>query len=346
MRRAIGLAMLWALAAAGQAPKPVRVVVVAMFEPGADTGDQPGELNHWVEREGLSESIPFPAGDRPLRANREGTVLAVVTGQGVANAAAVITALGMDGRFDFRQTYWLVAGIAGVDPRDASLASVAWARWVVDGDLAYEIDAREMPKEWPYGMLAIGAQQPNRLPAASRGTDRYVVFPLNAGLAEWAYGLTKDLKLPDTPGMAEFRRRFEGMPNAQRAPFVLLGDALGSSTYWHGARLTEWANDWMRLWTGGEANFVMTNMEDNGTAMALRRLTALGKADDRRLLVLRSASNYSQPPSGQDVEWSRMTPSTAFLPSLESAWMVGSRVVRELTGRWAQYAERTPGGAR
>jgi purine nucleoside permease len=318
-------------------------VIVAMFEPGEDTGDRPGELHYWVERERLTEKIPFPAGDRPLRANQDRSVLAVVTGQGVANAAAIITALGSDSRFDFRKTYWLVAGIAGVDPEDASLGSVAWARWVMDGDLAYEIDAREIPPSWPYGMVAIGAAEPNKLPAESRGTDRYVAFPLNAGLAEWAFERTRDLKLPDTPSMAEYRKSFTGQPNAQRPPFVLLGDSLGSSTYWHGERLTRWANDWMRLWSAGQANFVMTNMEDNGTAMALRRLGAMGKVDARRLLVLRSASNYCMPPKSKDVAWSRMTPSTAYEPSLQSAWMAGSVVVRELLANWKQYESKIPG---
>ena len=42
-------------------------------------------------------------------------------------------------------------------------------------------------------LVAIGAALPNRLPDASRGTDRYVAFPLNAGLAEWAYNLTRGL---------------------------------------------------------------------------------------------------------------------------------------------------------
>jgi len=35
----------------------------------------------------------------------------------------------------------------------------AWAKHVVDGDLLYEIDAREIPPEWPYGMLAVGIQE-------------------------------------------------------------------------------------------------------------------------------------------------------------------------------------------
>jgi purine nucleoside permease len=31
-------------------PIPVKVVVVAMFEVGNDTGHQPGEFQYWVER--------------------------------------------------------------------------------------------------------------------------------------------------------------------------------------------------------------------------------------------------------------------------------------------------------
>src|SRR5262245_36669472 len=40
-------------AAAGPRAIPVKVVVVTMFERGADTGDEPGEFQYWVEREKL-----------------------------------------------------------------------------------------------------------------------------------------------------------------------------------------------------------------------------------------------------------------------------------------------------
>ena len=46
--------MVAAVATAG--PIKVKVVVVAMFERGEDTGDRPGEFQHWVEREGLTET--------------------------------------------------------------------------------------------------------------------------------------------------------------------------------------------------------------------------------------------------------------------------------------------------
>jgi purine nucleoside permease len=68
-----------ALVAAKDRPIPIKVVVVTMFERGADTGDQPGELQYWVEREKLDRVIPFPQGYHDLRMNADG-VLAVLTG--------------------------------------------------------------------------------------------------------------------------------------------------------------------------------------------------------------------------------------------------------------------------
>ncbi len=80
------------------AAEPIRakVVVVAMFESGADTGDRPGEFQLWVEREKLTQVLPFPQGYRDLRPNADGSVLGVVTGVGTAKSAATIMALGLD----------------------------------------------------------------------------------------------------------------------------------------------------------------------------------------------------------------------------------------------------------
>ena len=66
--------------AAGVRAIPIRVVVVTMFEVGNDQGDQPGELQTWVERLPLPERLPFPHGYRHLRYNPDKGVLAVVTG--------------------------------------------------------------------------------------------------------------------------------------------------------------------------------------------------------------------------------------------------------------------------
>ena len=46
---------------------PVKVVVVTMFEIGEDTGDQPGELQSWVEKYPFPAILPFDLGHRHLR---------------------------------------------------------------------------------------------------------------------------------------------------------------------------------------------------------------------------------------------------------------------------------------
>ena len=60
-------------------PTRVKVVVVAMFEPGEDTGDRPGEYQFWVEREHLDEILPLPTGYHHVRMNKDG-VLGMLTG--------------------------------------------------------------------------------------------------------------------------------------------------------------------------------------------------------------------------------------------------------------------------
>ena len=130
---------------AAPAPLEIRVVVVTTFEVGNDSGDEAGEFQNWVEHYPLSEVLPFPQGYHPLRYNANDHVLGIVTGVGKSQAAASIMALGLDPRFDLSKAYWILAGIGGIDPNRASVGSAVWASSIVDGDLAYEIDAREIP---------------------------------------------------------------------------------------------------------------------------------------------------------------------------------------------------------
>lgn len=323
-----------------QAAIPVKVVVVSMFEIGDDTGDVPGEFQFWIERNEV-ERIEAPLGWRDYYLREDGLLL-MCTGGGVTNAATSVTALALDDRFDLSQAYWIVAGIAGVDPEDASLGSAAWAKWIVDGDLAKEIDAREIPADWAYGYLALGAKRPNTLDEGWQVEQ--VKFQLNEPLVDWAYELTKDFPLPDDEDLADFREIYEGYPNANKPPFVLIGDSLSASTYWHGFALNEWANDWTALHTDGQANFVMSNMEDSGTATALQRIAKTGKVDFERLLVLRTASNFSTPPIGKDVAWSLLAEYPANgRPALEAAYSLSKTVAEALIDDWDTHAGTIPG---
>lgn len=318
-------------------PIVVKVVVVTMFEVGQDTGDVPGELQAWVERDHLERIYALPAGYHAVRMNNRGE-MAVLTGQGTANAAATIMVVGLDSRFDLRHAYWLVAGIAGATPERASLGSAAWARWVVDGDLGYEIDAREMPKGWATGYVPLRKAKPFEAPATPLPGQ---VYALNAGLAEWAYGLTRNTPLPDSVRLKEIRKMFDGA-DAQKPPFVAMGDEISSSTYWHGKLLDQWADEWVRYFTGGKGKFVTTAMEDTGTLQSLTYLSRAGRVDFNRVMVLRAVSNFDQEPRGMNAAESLAAQRTsefgAYLPSLEAAYRVGHVVVEELLGNWKKYA--------
>jgi len=75
---------LFAQATSSSKPIPIKVVVVAMFERGEDTGDTPGEYQLWVEREHLDQIIALPAGYHHVRLNKDG-VLGILTGVGTAS---------------------------------------------------------------------------------------------------------------------------------------------------------------------------------------------------------------------------------------------------------------------
>ncbi len=346
LRLVVGLATFSpALLPAGEVIHP-RVVVVAMFELGQDTGDGPGEFQYWVEREHLDRVVRLPAAYHDVRVNADGSVIGIVTGVGNSNAAATIMALGLDPRFDLRKSYWLVAGIAGVDPADASLGSAVWAEYVVEGDLGHEIDAREIPADWPTGFVPLRKSTPYELPRSAGAEMDGQVYHLEPGLVEWAYALTRDTPLADNDKMRARRATYTGYPNAQRPPFVLKGDNLASSTYWHGKLLNQWANDWVRYFTGGHGNYVTTAMEDTGTLCSLTNLTRAGKVDVSRVLVLRTASNYDMQWPGataaQSLGGEKLGIYSAYLPALEAAHAVGSRVVHALVAGWAGYEDHPP----
>jgi purine nucleoside permease len=316
-------------------PKPiaVKVVVVTMFERGEDTGDAPGEYQLWVEREHLDQVFPMPGAYRHVRMNKEG-VLGMVTGVGTAKAAASVMALGLDPRFDLSKAYWLVAGIGGGDPADVSLGSAVWAEHVVDGDLAYEIDAREIPADWPTGYVPLRKTKPYETPM--KGEFEGESYTLNPRLVDWAYQLTRGIHLEDNEKLQKSRARFKGYPNAQKPPFVAKGDAMSGGTFWHGARMDEWANRWVTYYTGG--NYMISAMEDTGTMQSLTFLGKAGKVDLNRVLVLRTVSNFDMQWPGATAAESLQTMTfgaySAYMPSLEAAQKVGHAVVMKMLAVW------------
>ena len=323
-------------------PIQVKVVVVTMFERGEDTGDTPGEFQLWVEREHLDQILPMPAAYRHVRMNKDG-VLGMVTGVATAKAAASVMALGLDPRFDLSKAYWIVAGIGGGDPADVSVGSAVWADHVIDGDIAFEIDARQIPASWTTGYVPLRKGTPYEPPADDMYGEAYT---LNPQLVSWAFHLTRDVPLADSDAMRKSRARFAGFPNALKPPFVTRGDTMSSGTFWHGSKLDEWANAWTRYYTGGKGNYMVAAMEDSGTMQALTFLSNAGRVDLQRVLVLRTVSNYDREAPGVSVAESLQEMVSgnysAYMPSLEAAQIVGDKVVRDIVEHWAERESNVP----
>ncbi len=127
--------------------RPVKVMIISMFGP---------EGQVWLDHLGPWQTIPVdglsPDYPASLTLQQAGHLLVdVTTGMGHANAAASIMALTFSQRFDLRHTYFMVAGIAGIDPMRGTVGSAAWAKYLVDFGIQWEIDAREIPPNWNTG---------------------------------------------------------------------------------------------------------------------------------------------------------------------------------------------------
>jgi len=209
-----------------------KVVIVVYFEVGNDTGDQPGELQAWVERDQLTRSIAVPGMTHAVRANAAGTEIAVTIGPGNIKPGINLMALASDPHFDLRQSYWLINGIAGISPADGTVGSAVWTDFIVNGDLAKEIDPREIPPNWSDGYLsldAVGQSEPKggdnweddvrvwKISEVARSNRRGNVIRMNTALMHWAYALTKDTPLPEPPTLKVLRQLRSAARSRHRA---------------------------------------------------------------------------------------------------------------------------------
>jgi purine nucleoside permease len=345
-------------ASAASTPVAIPVLVITTYETGKDRGDTPGELQFWAERQDLSQSINVPGVDHPLLTNGKG-LYAMVSGT-TSRCAVQIMALAADPRFDLTHTYFVLSGIGGGFPRVMSLASAVWVERVVDGNPAFEIDSREIPADWPVGLVAIGATRPGQgsanidsVPAAGASEDSTggvgtVAFKLNPSLVKWAYELTKDVRIPDSESMRAFGRRFTGYPVAQTPPSVIVGDSIGSDRFFHGEIMARWAEDWDRIYSRGAGRLAISDCEDAGVCIALQRLARMGRVDFNRLLILRTACNFTVPPTSVTADKSLFgetisdSSGVAYIPALEADYRVGIVVVQRLLYGWAEYRDRVP----
>jgi purine nucleoside permease len=335
----------------------IKVIVLSGFEVGDDTGDAPGEFQYWAEREKLTGTLEIKGAPHPLRFNSAGLYASVAGNTRdhtltTVPSSELIMALCLDPRLDLTKTYWIINGISGIDPASGPVGSAVWAANVIDGDAMREVDEAEMPAGWPYGLFSIGTMAPNQLPPikADAGgwggaTLSYTMnYALNPALTQWAYEFSKaHATLPDLASLHAERAKYSGFAPAQLPPQIMVGGTLASARYWHGPKRTQWARDWVKLWTKGRDEFSTTAMEQAAYVGTLQRMAAQGLVDFNRVMMLRGASNYCMPPAGQDVTSTMGDESLGTEAAFDALHRTGSVVVHELLENWARYEKTIPG---
>jgi purine nucleoside permease len=328
---AVSLTIAGGAAAKGPVVRPVKVMVITLFGP---------EAAPWIAQLPLKQSIRVPglSAEYPEIRCTDSGICVMTTGMGHANAAASTMALALSSQFDLTHTYFVVTGIAGIDPNVGTLGAAAWARYLVDFGLQQEFDAREAPAGWDTGYVGIGAADPGTRPKLEYGTE---VFQLDEALLQRALALSRGAKLEDNDTAAAYRKQYP-QAAAQAAPSVLQCDTLGGDTWWHGARLGERASSWTRLLTDGKGTYCTTQQEDNATYESLRRGAAAGRLDLHRVAVLRTGANFDRPHPGQTAQASLNAQSGGFPISTANLVRAAWPLVSDIVARWPQWREGVP----
>jgi purine nucleoside permease len=313
--------------------RPVKVMIISMFGP---------EGQVWLDNLGPWQAVTVPglSPDYPdVHCNRQG-VCVMTTGMGHTNAAASLMALTFSDKFDLRRTYFMIAGIAGIDPMRGTLGSAAWAKYLVDFGIQWELDAREKPDSWPSGFLGINTKGPDEKPPLDYRTE---VFPLNPVLADTAYSLSRNVTLQDSPQAVTARAKYNYAP-ANQAPRVIQCDTLAGDTWWSGKYIGERARAWTQLLTDGKGVYCTTQQEDNATYEALKRAAATHRVDLNRVAALRAGSDFDRPYDGQSASDNLLNYASqgGFAPAIENLYRAGNPLVQDIVRHWGEWKDGVP----
>ena len=331
-----GLALATAAAttpAAVAAPLQPRVMLITMFAP---------EAKNWIDHLQLTEKVAVPglSADYPDVLCNHQQVCLMTTGMGQTNAAASTLALALSSQFDLRKTWFVVAGIAGINPHEGTLGTPAWAHYLVEFGTQWELDSRDVPKDWPTGYLGINTQNPGQKPPLDYKTE---VFELNPKLQAKAFALSQKVELSESKESTAWRKHYPYAP-ANQPPQVTQCDTLAGNTWFSGTRLSERAEVWTKLLTDNKGVYCTTQQEDNSTYEALLRASREGLVDINRLAVVRAGSDFDRPyPGYSEVDnLLKYADQGGFVPALENLYRTGNPLVQAILKNWSAWEKGVP----
>jgi purine nucleoside permease len=244
-------------------------------------------------------------------------------------------ALALSPKFNFTDTYFMVAGIAGINPEVATICSVTFARFAVQVALQYEFDIRDLPSNYSTGYIPFGVDAPGEYPTSIYGTE---VLEFNTALQEVAINFAKTAKLNDSADAVTYRANYakDTLYAAGAAPpAVYACDVATSDVYYSGKLLGEAFGNFTKLITNGTGNYCSTAQEDNATGEALMRAAMFGLVDFSRVIVMRTASDFDRPYPGESAEFNLFySTQGAFLPAIANLYLAGIEVVSGILSGW------------
>ncbi|KAK3486780.1 purine nucleoside permease-domain-containing protein [Neurospora hispaniola] len=313
-----------------------KAFIISMFEPETDgwmtsmVESGTGNLTDIkIDVPGLSMLYPQVA------CTADKSVCQLTAGESEINAAASIMALVLSHKFDLRQTYFVVGGIAGVNPKYSTLGGVALSRYVIQVALQYELDAREKPDNFSTGYFAYGTKGPNQYPSTIYGTE---VFEVNEALRDVAYKFAQKAKLADSAAGAEYRAKYKeagaAYVAATEGPSVVKCDTATSDVYYSGTLLSEAFETVTRVWTNGTGDYCMSAQEDNAVLEVLVRGAIQGLVDFGRVIVMRTGSDFDRPPPNVTSYQHLMTDQNGFEIATTNLGRAGVEIVRGILQGW------------
>ncbi|MGO1295901.1 MAG: purine-nucleoside phosphorylase [Vibrio sp.] len=294
------------------------------------------EARPWLEHTKFTQSVAL-AGLNPQHPDiycTDDAVCMVTTAMGYANAATTLMAISFNARLDLSNTYFIIAGIGGIEPKYGTLGSAHWARYVVDGGLLHRIDAQQTPKKWQQTLFALGSDAPDKKPKITAGTE---VYHLNEALVNKAYKISQSVTLFDTDQARKARASFPDYSIAAKKPSVSICDTLSSDTFWAGSHIAKAMHKHAALLTHGKAKICTTQMEDNASLTALKRASQAGRLDFNRVLVLRTGANFNQETPTKSALEALTQDKSGYRPATRNAYRVANAVTYHITHHWSQW---------
>ncbi|OJJ34561.1 hypothetical protein ASPWEDRAFT_158494, partial [Aspergillus wentii DTO 134E9] len=296
------------------------------------------EATNWLSDESsleMGNKITLPGlyrGYEQIHCTADNSVCLVVVGTALINAALSVSAIISSTIFDLSKTYFLLSGIAGVNPKQATIGAVAFAKFAVQVDLQMEYDAREIPSTWESGYVPMDAED-------LHGSE---VYELNDNLRQMAISFARTAVLEDSAAAAENRALYD-IPGgryhaATLKPNIVEGDVASSNVFWHGNLLSEAMARTFKVYTSGKAEYVMAAQEDTAILAALWRAALQKQVDFSRIILMRAGSNFDRSYSESEV------PSIPFIldhggmgPAIRNLYLSGMKVVQGIVDGWSIF---------